>query len=261
MADRGILMSAPMVRALLAGTKTQTRRLLGFQPPLGFEFSHFYETPKHYQVALKSPVPIDGITTSSGAIRYAPGDRLWVRETWKPGSWREDGRVACDWRASPDLVQTPWCQPDNFDDLWPKWTDELLANGSTPDVDGMHRWEPGQSPMKWRSPIHMPRWASRLTLTVTEVRVQRVQEISEADAIAEGLLVDYDGDVDGDGRHIVETSYQEPGGAWIEGGPCDWYADLWNSLHTKPGERWEDNPWVTAVSFETRRGNIDGGQG
>ena len=86
-------------------------------------------------------------------------------------------------------------------------------------------------------PIHMPRWASRITLTVTDVRVQRLQEISEADAIAEGI-------------DATATKHF--------GNPVKAYAALWNSLHGAENEHsWEANPWIVAVTFDVREGNID----
>ena len=92
---------------------------------------------------------------------------------------------------------------------------------------------------QWRSPIHMPRWASRLTLIVTDVRVERIQDISEADAQAEGC-------------HVYASS------ATID---CDTpdprqeYRRLWNSLHGP--DAWDANPWVAAIRFDVRRENID----
>ena len=87
---------------------------------------------------------------------------------------------------------------------------------------------------KKRSPIHMPRWASRLTLLVTDVRVQRLQEISRGDAMEEGC----------------------PFANMADGpNPRDWYRDIWNSIHGP--DAWDANPWVAAISFETHRCNID----
>ena len=89
----------------------------------------------------------------------------------------------------------------------------------------------------------MPRWASRLTLTVTDVRVQRLQDISEADAQAEGLVEVYEGwATDSAGRHWGPTAR-------------DSYRILWNDLHGP--EAWAANPWVAALTFETHRHNID----
>ena len=88
----------------------------------------------------------------------------------------------------------------------------------------------------------MPRWASRLTLTVTDVRVQRLQDISEADAVAEGCDA------------VLALTIKRPNGAH-PGNPRECYCDLWNSLHGHGA--WDANPWVVAVTFTVQRGNID----
>jgi len=198
MKKRPIMFSAPMVRAILDGRKTQTRRIL---------------KPTASQVKVLNP---------DYSMRWQPGDTLWVRETWKPGAWREDGRVAVDYRASLELTNTPWCHPPNFDDIWPVWTDELMRNGSVCDHDGIHHWQAGNSPMRWRPSIHMPQWASRITLAVEAVRVERLQDIGEADACAEGWPKD-------------------------ENGPIVWHSALWDTINGAGS--WDANPWVSVTTF------------
>ena len=235
MADRPIIFSAPMIRALLEGRKTQTRRVL----------------PEQRHVATPAMVggrwqwkSFAGATLGDVVLRFSPGDRLWVREAWKPGAWRDDGRVALDYLASPELTQTPWVTlPETADwaEIWPRWTDEVSAAGSVADADGMHHWEPGQSPLRWRSPIHMPRWASRLTLTVTDVRVQRLQDISVLDIGAEGIP--------------LPPADAVPPSSYYQDVMRDGYRALWNNLHGP--EAWDANPWVAALTFTVRQGNID----
>jgi hypothetical protein len=257
MTTRPILFSTPMVRALLAQTKVQTRRGLtisghrtftefGVSDTGGYDW-HFRDSEKRWHdlrdAELKKRLP------------WQVGANLWVRETWKPGSWRYDGRVAADYRASPEMTKTPWCYPDNFDDLWPKWTEELDNQGLQPDDDGMYRWKPGQSPLKWRPSIHMPRWASRLTLTVTDVRVQRLQDISEEDALAEGIE-DVTQQVASSDRSLqFWRRYKD--GAWNGYVDCPKgsYASLWESLNG-PGS-WSENPWIVALTFSVERRNVD----
>lgn len=208
MVDRPIIFSGPMVNALLAGRKTQTRRVL--KPPYGtFEF-----------LGNGQWRPI--------CTKAFPGNRLWVREAWSgehefrdvPPSRRQS--VATP--GGPILRESVWF-----------WADGAPSFGD---------WE------RPRPSIHMPRWASRLTLTVTEVRVQRLQEISEADAAAEGC------EATG-----WRPTYGNPDNAGFEESiPAkDAFADLWNSLHG-PGA-WEANPWVAAYTFTVQRGNIDRLQG
>jgi hypothetical protein len=155
-------------------------------------------------------------------VPNAPGDRLYVREHWKT---------------------TP-----AYDDLAPSGMGGeepllYLADGAT------FNWgrADGITGGRHRQAMHMPRWASRLWLLVTDVRVQRVQDMSETDAMAEGIYA-----VGGRSGWAHDPS------------AIDWWASptlafqcLWNSLHTAPGTRWEDNPWIYAVTFDVKHGNID----
>lgn len=131
-----------------------------------------------------------------------------------------------------------------------------IANDPSAGVKWMKLFNYGQkegkSPVGLRGKgvpsIHMPRWASRIWLQVTDVRVQRLQECSEADAWAEGI--------DDESDLYINAERKVSAGAPMAVA-CLTYADLWNSLHTAEGERWQDNPWVVAVSFEVHRGNIN----
>ncbi len=207
MTDRPIIFSAPMVRALIGGRKTQTRRLLKEQ--------------RH----VAAPALVGGrwqwLGTSGavlGDVRlpYASGDRLWVRETWRPhylgdGVWDVDVSYPADGSRrrifDGEFGEKDW--------NWPKAADR----GNV-------------------TPLHMPRWASRLTLTVTDVRVQLVQDISEADAVAEGALQPWIAEPESDTR----TARSE-------------FEAVWNSIHG-PGA-WDANPWVVALTFTVKQGNID----
>lgn len=223
MADRPIIFSAPMVRALLAGTKTQTRRLI--KAAVGMDF-HRQTEERHFFGLVESRE--DGLSgVQLPCLPFAPGDRLYVRENWQTS--------------------------DDLDDVKPS----KLLRSVTPilyKADGQVVNIPRRTVAfsKTRPCIHMPRWASRLTLTVTEVRVQRLRSISERDARAEGLeqvcvgglLPAYRGTPDLEPRLYPDSAY----------------GDLWDSLHTAPGTRWADDPFVVAVSFDVAHGNIDGGQ-
>lgn len=227
MADRPILFSSPMILALLAGTKTQTRRLMKPQPGAGAKDPYSWgEGPKPGYVVFRGQ-----LGKPMNPWPYAPGDRLWVRETWRPISlgdtaWDLDVTYAAD----GDRRRIHDGQFGERDWSWPKAAD-------TGNV----------------SPLFMPRWASRLTLTVTEVRVQRLQEISEADAVAEGVIFNADQPDDGRQRHCIPMGGGEVIGGWTA---RDCYADLWKTLHGPSS--WDANPWVVAVSFDVRKGNIDG---
>lgn len=184
MADRGIMFAAPMVRALIAGTKAQTRRL-----------------------------------ASSPLAKCVPGDRLWVREAHAHVGTCDPGFLI--YRATYDDC----CARHGFDQPYPP-----------------------ESTVRWTPSLLMRRTASRLTLLVTDVRRQPLQAISDADAIAEGIErapPEMGGWRDYDGRYGCALTARES------------YASLWASLHPKPGERWQDNPDLVALSFIVVPRNID----
>lgn len=200
MADRPILFSGPMVRALLDGRKTQTRRILKPLP----NRTIFFDAKKAGANQHQSP-------------RFATGDRLWVRETWQALSFGDYQPT----KSSQSEVR-------------------FAATDQCADLDAEARGYP------WRPSIFMPRWASRLTLTVTDVRVERLQDCSDDDALAEGvegtILPVAGRDVDIDGQY------------W-PGGPQRMYRELWEQING-PGS-WNANPWVVAYTFTVERGNID----
>jgi hypothetical protein len=187
--ERGIMFSADMVRALLDGRKTQTRRIVK-----GVFKSEVY---KLYGSGLEAIDCIKDWDGGPSRLDFAPddweicpygkpGDRLWVRETFN---------------KSPDGI---------------------IYRATQEEAGSL---EPGDS-VQWTSPIFMPHWASRITLEITHVRVQRVQEISEDDAEAEGV-----GCAEGYRNRLL-------------------YYGLWDSINGKrPGCAWMDNPWVWAISF------------
>lgn len=193
--DIPILCRGPEVRAILEGRKTQMRRALKPQPDAG---------PGGQMVDLGGGEYglLDGDLSGRWKLRWQPGDRLWVKETWA-------GASIYDHMSPTEL---------NDQDVMPLW---YKAGPPESDIP---------PPGRWRSPIHMPRWASRITLLVTDVRVQRVQDISERDAEAEGapaILVPPNG---GSAPHI-------------EG-----FREVWTTING-PGS-WDANPWVAAISFE-----------
>lgn len=205
MKERPIIFSAPMVRAILAGAKTQTRRVVKrysadcigwFDDGDGLWAQRFID-PSSGSTYLKS--------WRDRCPYGRPGDRLWVRETWK----HIEGGAIYD--ASGGTI-------DTFDP-------ETIYRADRPN-----RYGP------WMSPIHMPRWASRITLEITDVRVERLQDISEADAVAEGCkpirpeLVQ-DGLIVRPGRSAVEE-----------------FRLVWEEIHG--GGSWEKNPVAWVIEFK-----------
>lgn len=230
MTDRPIIFSAPMVRALLESRKTQTRRVLKPQPiARDVRFNGFFGVTTLASFTLCH----DGGANETQGVKvpYAPGDRLYVREAHY---LTDDGE--CEYAVFA---------ADQGD------VDEHLANMQTtmashPSID----WS---KHLRLRPSIHMPRWASRLTLTVTDVRVQRLQEISEADAKAEGVERLHGGYHDDDDVYL--NYLRQSDGFGGSGAARASFRTLWNSLHGS--DAWAANPWVVAVSFTVQRGNID----
>lgn len=163
MSERPILFSGSMVRALLDGRKTQTRRIVKV-PDTG-PFGVWQPTTLGgHGVVAPFPAMTNRRTGRSVGCPYgAPGDKLWVRETWDFRPWAE--------ADSPRNVRIAYGAGGDQ-------RDAVAPDGWNPTLYGSARWRPS---------IHMPRWASRLTLDVTGVRVERVQDIIAADAIAEGF--------------------------------------------------------------------------
>lgn len=246
MSDKGIIFSAPMVRALLDGRKTQTRRLLTPAPETFEVDGAECEVGLWHEPGKRGRI-ICGRCITLQTVPYAPGDRLYVREAWHVrGIYTDVVEVA--YRASENRSHTEFVEQ----------VPVALA------IPGKGRWP--QYP-KWGPSIHMPRWASRMWLAVTEVRVERLQDISEADAIAEGIEPGRHPDTgEPEGWRDYETIHagrhkgcDHPHAFVPYDNPWRSYASLWDELHTEPGTRWTDNPWVVAVSFDVNRGNIDGG--
>lgn len=239
MTDHPALFNGAMVRGLLreidqpGSGKTNTRRILKMQPP---EWATFCQQPSMLNVL--------GQWVSSGLWRWseelqdpprtlrswpvddegdhywmrlpiAPGDRLWVRETWAVGNIY-DGMSSS--KINPERVPL-YCGI------------RYAANHA-------------RSGIKDRPSIHMPRWASRLTLYVTDVRVQRLHDITEEDAIAEGC-----------GQYASSTEIKRAFDPDQKGSYRAGFLALWDQIYGV--EATDANPWVMAVTFTPRCGNID----
>lgn len=207
MKERPILFSAPMVRALLAGTKTQTRRIVKPQPDFDtaravighhVDDSNAAYDPLFNSIGLREGQAFGFVQPNIGCPYGRPGDRLWVRETWAV-------HAIFDGRAPRDIDA-----PVTY-----------AADGPMPDLIG-----------KLRPGIHMPRWLSRITLEITGVRVERLQDISEADASAEGCPLALH-------LRIVRPDRDDSARGW--------YRNLWEQINGAGS--WDANPWVWALEF------------
>lgn len=196
--ERPILFSAPMVNAILGGLKTQTRRVArvtdaGCKP--GFVTPLCGHTPR-------------SLREHEAYCPYGrPGDRLWVREKWRHFGNVSSGRnpVRANVSYAADGATAERGEWKNFESAPVRaW------------------WNTGKTP--WAPSIHMPRWASRITLELTGVRVEQLAGISWDDAVAEGW----------------------PG---TEDGAIRWFRDLWNSVNSARKLGWAVNPWVWVLEF------------
>lgn len=210
--ERPILFNADMVRAILNVKKTQTRRVMKPQPyrgrygdkhpthpngvigplpgSLGGSDYHVWQGPH-----ATAPLTIDAVHVALRQCPYGkPGDLLWVRETWAVGN--------------------------GYDGMPPRSIPQV------PFVKRHYAATENRGELLWRPSIHMPRWMSRITLRITDVRVQRLQDISEDDAHAEGV------------------THKEHGGSTAREG----FQRLWESINGNGA--WAGNPWVWAMTFE-----------
>jgi len=242
MRELPILFSGPMVREILAGRKTMTRRVVKWPEWLPDHDTGAYWLNRHPCAALHN----DGRAVKRMCCPYGvPGDLLWVRETWGTVRMHElgqhvfrDGPIPDHdkivYRAGRRGYKSSDAPPGAPFSEWPvSWSDDPVPDGG--------RWKPS---------IHMPRWASRLTLHVTDVRVERVQDITEEDVVAEGVdppRCPACGYSYSDARLHADHSLcgrPSPGSAIPK------FQYLWDTLNAKRGHGWDVNPWVWVVSFE-----------
>lgn len=213
MTERPMLFSGPMVLALLAGSKTQTRRIVKPAPdwerpePMSSTTAEGWQGPLDFAVWADNADPEADVRRSPYG---GPGDSLWVKETWRPfleavPEWDLSVRYQADgaFRTIKDgeFGERDWTMP------------KAAATGNV-------------------SPLFMPRWASRLNLNVTGIRVERLQDISEADIIAEGVTQT----IIGTPRNPHRMTYRAS------------FMDLWESINGP--DSWAANPWVWVVTFD-----------
>lgn len=238
--ERPILFSAPMVRAILDGRKNQTRRIL--------------KNSKHVQILGK-----EGQGVLWDKCPYGqPGDRLWVRETWVDngcGSHHENGHSRYETyiiypadgarRTIPQSDEVFHARLDRAIAYQDAHCPENPTDENAPDY-----WDRYHKRQEWlthqfrrhRPSIFMPRWASRITLEIVSVRVERLQDISNSDCAAEGIQTSNGaGLIDGD------TCFHFPEGNGYSRIGWHAYKALWESINGKGS--WAANPWVWAIEF------------
>ncbi len=229
MKERPILFSTDMVKAILEGRKTQTRRVVKPQPHKSCVGYGASMSPLHWieklPVDMTALYPNSKPTTINGDSIKCPygqvGDRLWVRETWL---------------ESPNITDKLLREGADT------WAECYYVAAETPQqIEQLKEWG-----WKVKPSIFMPRWASRITLEITDIRVQRVQDISQQDAIAEGVIF-MGGMADNwdEAPWCASLKNQEPMKY-----PSAAYGRLWDSINAKRGYGWDKNPWVWAISFK-----------
>jgi len=210
MKERPILFSAPMIRAILEGRKTMTRRV----------------------IKGKYADPVSGLDktfTRMHCIYGQPGDRLWTRETWQYTDWTEDGYPYIAYAADNKVLMREY--PED----WTNRVEDIWAKLSLPENYDIDR---KASDRKWRPSIFMPRWASRMNLEITSIRVERLNDISEGDARAEGIA----------NGGCLECGNDEPCGCDNPSPDArDAFINLWGSINGH--DSWLENPWVWVVEF------------
>lgn len=193
-----LLFQAPMINALLAGNKTQTRRLLKPQPQEDI-----------------------GLWMAEREPPYVVGDIIWVRETWRAPMW-------WDTYAPSEITRRALIRYE--------------ATG-----DGKYDGNAG----KLRPSIFLPRWASRITLIITDVRFQRLNEIDEYDAIDEGCVFDREKGW----WHVPGVDHPDPNFPILARSTArEMYAALWDVIHGSGA--WLKNPWIAMLTFEVRAENV-----
>lgn len=212
--ERPILFSGPMVKALLAGQKTQTRRTIKKVTCVNGQdcITDRDGLPSHLSCA-----PHNWEQCPYGV----PGDRLWVRETYRSTVAGKRGWAVIQYRADMEARQM-LCTDEGEGE--PAAVGEVIPKSSTIVETA------------WKPSIFMPHWASRITLEITDVRVQRLREISPEDAVAEGLRV----------RTDIAGKYSALPDRWFDD-PVHTFADLWESINGEGS--WVTNPWVWAITF------------
>ncbi|KTB50162.1 ASCH domain-containing protein [Klebsiella quasipneumoniae] len=216
MKERGMIFNREMVRAILDGRKTQTRRIMKPQPepcPRGGHWwpSNVFKTMLHVEEEMQNGKGGWGGLVGDSCPFGDLGDRIWVRETWAEAG-----------ASAPDL--------------------KLYRANYPEHVPSIYENVPPTEEIRWTPSIHIPRWASRILLEITDVRVEQLNAISQEDAQAEGMeLTGW------------RPTYSDPDSGGEVMTPYDNFAELRSSIYGE--ESWNANPWVWVIEFK----RIEGG--
>lgn len=217
MKTKPILFSTPMIKAILDGSKTQTRRIMNDQPQNNLLYCG---TGKKYWA--ENP---DDLSAKYYKCPYEIGQILWVRETWRIVRWNVGDPFKIQFKDG-SVINNIYLNEERAIDYNIQSTDQCIDAGLTSNHDCFFHFDLKDCPTKWRPSIFMPKEAARIFLKVINVRVERLHDISESDAIAEGIIIE-------------KTPFIEPANA---------FASLWQSINGK--KSWAQNPFVWVYEFE-----------
>ncbi|MEN0626664.1 hypothetical protein AAIG33_04385 [Phytobacter ursingii] len=234
MKEHGMIFNAEMVRAIIDGRKTMTRRIMKVQPENSeFGLRQIIDSSVAKEVGMYFWCQADACGVKRRSKPFpcpfgAVGDRIWVREAFQ-------GPL-----VSEELLEEYRAYPEKFEN--PEYCEYAADGGPRPeycDLDDNLRHG-------WRPSIHMPRWASRITLEITGVRVERLQNISETDAEAEGI--DMEALFDAQDCYDCIADHNMTGRPTVTGA----FKYLWESIYGE--ESWQANPWVWVIEFQRVEG-------
>lgn len=223
--ERPILFNTEMVKAILEGRKTQTRRVMKPQPEMVTSRGRRIYRDEDFKKSWES---IPGTMEGDGFVDCPygkPGDRLWVRETWTEIDFGPVDFGGAMHEETGIVYRADFKEPEH-------WV--------------------------WRPSIHMPRHASRILLEITDIRVERVQEITPQDGIKEGIECYTDGAEwcgihEFSGYRNYQSNQVDKDGDTVDdwfSNPIDSFRSLWDSINAKRGFGWDVNPWVWVVEFK-----------
>ncbi|VGG24559.1 hypothetical protein [Klebsiella pneumoniae] len=233
MKERGMIFNGEMVRAILDGRKTQTRRLVKGTGG-AVKFCKEWDINGEEIFVVLGEKDHTGMNPVLGAISCpfgAVGDRIWVREAYRfPASLDDVSPTGVGEMAVATGYRKPWAP--TFYEFTGTFSDGWKGFETTPKVSDAGKLRPS---------IHMPRWASRILLEITDVRVERLNAISQEDAQAEGMeLTGW------------RPTYSDPDSGGEVMTPYDNFAELWSSIYGEDG--WKSNPWVWVIEFKLVEG-------
>lgn len=224
MKERPIIFSGEMVKAILDSKKTMTRRLIKFK-----DFATDSITPLHIELVEGRYCLFNernGWLVGYPKCPYGKvGDRLWVREIWIQG-------------YDDPLIESEGDDENAVSIIYKADGKEEYRTCSAETAENWGDFSADSEMVGFKSPIHMPRWASRILLEITDIRVERLNDISEEDAIKEGMPPSH--------ASIDRISMQHGFNSFSQS--C--FAQLWDSLNDKKGYQWSSNPWVWVIEFK-----------